>query len=131
MNFIEYISNWINENPGKATGAFAGFVLGILILSVGVLKTVFIIIIITFVAIWTVFPIYYLFLTSVKESKMLFVTPPRFVVKPTFETYHELFIEQKFYTYFINSLIIALGTVALTLVIASFATFGFTQWKFK
>ena len=44
MNFFEYISNWINENPGKATGALIGCVLGILILSVGVLKTVFVII---------------------------------------------------------------------------------------
>ncbi len=44
MDFFEYISKWINENPGKALGAFSGFILGIFILTFGPLKTLLIII---------------------------------------------------------------------------------------
>ncbi len=43
MNFSEYISGWINKNPGKSAGALTGFVLGILILTLGFVKTVLII----------------------------------------------------------------------------------------
>ena len=39
MNFFKYISEWINENPGKAVGAFLGFVFGIFIFTLGFLKT--------------------------------------------------------------------------------------------
>jgi uncharacterized membrane protein len=42
MNFIEYITSWINENSGKATGAFIGFLIGIFILTLGVPKTLLI-----------------------------------------------------------------------------------------
>jgi uncharacterized membrane protein len=37
------MTEWINENPGKAAGAIAGFVLGILILTIGFVKTLLII----------------------------------------------------------------------------------------
>lgn len=40
MGFLEYIGGWINENPGKAVGAAAGLVLGILLFTLGVLKTI-------------------------------------------------------------------------------------------
>ena len=43
MGFFQYISQWMNENPGKSAGAIAGFVLGILILTLGFVKTLLII----------------------------------------------------------------------------------------
>ncbi len=44
MNLFDFIKNWINENPGKSAGAFIGFVLGIFILTIGLLKILLIII---------------------------------------------------------------------------------------
>jgi len=44
MNFLNFISDWINSNPGKAAGAFLGFFLGVLILSFGPVKTLLVII---------------------------------------------------------------------------------------
>ena len=43
MSISRYISEWVNYNPGKAAGAFGGFVLGILILVFGIAKTLLII----------------------------------------------------------------------------------------
>ena len=42
MNYIDSAKEWINGNPGKAAGIAAGAVFGILILTVGVVKTVLI-----------------------------------------------------------------------------------------
>lgn len=42
MNYIDSAKEWINSNPGKSAGIAAGAVFGILILTVGVLKTVLI-----------------------------------------------------------------------------------------
>lgn len=42
MSLANFISEWINHNPGKAIGAFLGFIIGICIFSFGVAKTIFI-----------------------------------------------------------------------------------------
>ncbi len=46
MNVLHFISDWINQNPGKAVGAFVGFFLGILLLTIGFIKTIIIILLI-------------------------------------------------------------------------------------
>jgi uncharacterized membrane protein len=46
MDFLNKIFQWIEENPGKTAGALAGFVLGILILCFGLVKTIFIILLV-------------------------------------------------------------------------------------
>ena len=43
MDFFQFIKDWINANPGKAAGALIGFVFGILILTLGIGKTLLII----------------------------------------------------------------------------------------
>ncbi len=89
------------------------------------------IIIIIIAIIWIVFPIYYLFLTSIKSADSLFESPPRLITSPSFETYDKIFIQERFHRFFQNSFIIASGATFLALVIGSLATFAFTQWKFK
>ncbi len=39
MSLSRYLLEFVNDNPGKSVGAIAGFLLGILILAFGVLKT--------------------------------------------------------------------------------------------
>jgi uncharacterized membrane protein len=39
MSFSKRFLSWVNENPWGAIGAFAGFILGILILAIGFLNT--------------------------------------------------------------------------------------------
>ena len=44
MNFLARIANWANEHPGQAIGAFLGFLIGLLILTFGFLKTCLVVI---------------------------------------------------------------------------------------
>jgi len=46
MTFLQKIAAWINQNPGKAVGAAAGLIFGILVLTVGFVKMLIIIILI-------------------------------------------------------------------------------------
>jgi len=44
LNFFAFISEWINGHPGQAVGAFLGFLIGILILIFGIVKTLLVLI---------------------------------------------------------------------------------------
>ncbi|MBD3306457.1 ABC transporter permease subunit [candidate division KSB3 bacterium] len=93
--------------------------------------TVVVILIIVMAVIWTLFPLYYLFLTSVKPANALFESPPRLVITPSLETYDKILIQEQFYKFFLNSFLIAVGASLLALAIAAPATFAFTQWEFR
>ncbi|MGL4370431.1 MAG: DUF2273 domain-containing protein [Spirochaetota bacterium] len=46
MTFLQKAAEWVNANPGKTVGASSGFILGILILTVGFWKTLIVLILI-------------------------------------------------------------------------------------
>lgn len=46
MGISRYILEWVNYNPGKAVGAVAGFILGILIIAFGIAKTILIVLLV-------------------------------------------------------------------------------------
>ncbi len=95
------------------------------------LKTTIIVVVILLAIVWTVFPLYYLFLTSVKPAKTLLERPPRFVVEPTFKTYDRILIEERYYRFFLNSFVIAAGATILALFIGATAAFSFSHWHFR
>lgn len=43
MNIIKIISDWISVNPGKAIGIIIGFIFGLLLFTIGIVKTLLII----------------------------------------------------------------------------------------
>lgn len=95
------------------------------------LKTTIIVVVIVLAVVWTVFPLYYLFLTSVKPAKTLLESPPKFAVKPTFETYDQILIEERYYRFFVNSFIIAGCATILALFLGATAAFSFSHWRFR
>ncbi len=95
------------------------------------LKTAGIVAVITIALGWTLFPLYYLFLTSVKSIKTIMETPPRFLVWPSFETYQRILITEHFYQFFVNSFVIATAATLLALAIGGMAAFAFSQRNFR
>jgi multiple sugar transport system permease protein len=81
------------------------------------------------------FPIYWMITTSIKPMNELFANPPHFFPnEPTFGAYIENFVrDQSVFGYIGNSFIIAFGTMALTLLLATPAAYALARlplrWK--
>ncbi len=76
------------------------------------------------------FPLFYLFLTSVKPAGMLMDVPPAMVFRPTLDHYKEVIIGHKYYRYYANSLIISISASVLTLILGSMMAFATTRFRF-
>lgn len=81
--------------------------------------------------VWTLSPLYYLFLTSVKSIRTIMERPPRFIVWPSFESYQHILFKEQFYQFFVNSFVIACGATLLALVLGGTAAFAFSHWTFR
>ena len=66
---------------------------------------------------FVVFPILWIALLSVKTEVQAFADPPLFIFQPTFENYYKLFAEEKFGKYLLNSIIIAVSSSVLCLIV--------------
>lgn len=79
------------------------------------------------------FPIYWMFVTSIKPMNELFVRPPLIIPNhPTLEPYYENFIaDNTMLMYMGNSLIIAMGTTLLTLALAAPAAYAIARLNVK
>ncbi|ELY91923.1 binding-protein-dependent transport system inner membrane protein [Natrialba hulunbeirensis JCM 10989] len=76
-------------------------------------------------------PLIWGFLSTIRPSEELFSWPP--VIVPSdvsFENYHILFEQTNFALYFRNSLIVALTTIILTLLIAIPAAYAVSRYEF-
>lgn len=80
---------------------------------------------------FTVIPVVWLGLMSLKREVEMFVYPPRILFDPTVFNYVDLMGEVEFYKYLINSLIVSGGSVVLAAVVAIPAAYSFTRLKFK
>jgi multiple sugar transport system permease protein len=89
---------------------------------------------------WTVFPFFWILLTSLKSPSDIISVPPTFVFTPTFDNYAALVMgEQRgqysstrpdFPLFFMNSLIISFGAVALSVVAAIPAAYALARYDF-
>ena len=78
------------------------------------------------------FPIYWMILTSLKPSGEVFQSPPSFWSSNlSFDAYWSLFESRPIGRYFFNSVIVAGGTTALSLVLASLAAYGMTRFHVR
>lgn len=77
------------------------------------------------------FPLYWMFSTSVKPPQKIFSIPPRLVPDEiSFENYQRLFEVMPFLQNFLNSLIITGGALLLGLSIGSLAAYGLSRYPF-
>ncbi len=78
------------------------------------------------------FPFLWIILTSIKPSKEIITLELQFFpTKATFEHYRSVFSTLPFFRYITNSLIVALGSSILSLIIATTAAYSVSRFRFK
>jgi multiple sugar transport system permease protein len=76
-------------------------------------------------------PIVYLLITSFKPPQLTFALPPVWIFTPTLQNYTDVFTGGEFTRYFVNSLVIALSTTLIALVLGASAAYGFARFRFR
>lgn len=80
----------------------------------------------------TLFPVYWMVVTSLKPPDEIFHTPPDFFpVHGTFAAYATIFANRPMLRYLVNSFIASVGATALSLVLATLAAYGFTRFHVR
>ena len=77
----------------------------------------------------TLFPFYWMLNTSLKPTAEVFASPPTFVSAHwSFDAYASLLRSRPVARYFANSLIVALGSTMLSVLLAALAAYGVTRF---
>jgi multiple sugar transport system permease protein len=78
-----------------------------------------------------VFPLIWMVVTSVKPQSELFRIPPSFLPETvTFEHYRRLLVATPFLTYFRNSVVLAVSTTALVIVVATLGAYSLVRFSY-
>lgn len=78
------------------------------------------------------FPFAWMALSSVKKLDELYTVPPHWLPSaPTLEHYSTVLFASNIPRYFLNSIIIAVGSTGLSLILAIFASYGFARFNFR
>lgn len=78
----------------------------------------------------TTFPIYYMFTTSFKIPIQTY-EPSIWIFKPTLENYRSLFDHYRVLKNLLNSTIITVASVVISLIIGSLAAYGLAKYEFR
>ena len=74
-------------------------------------------------------PVIWGVLTSIKQPVDAFSVPPRLVFTPTFEFHRQVWVEKAFWHYLINSVIVSVSTVVLSVSIGTMAAYGLSRLR--
>lgn len=66
---------------------------------------------------FVLFPILWIAMLSIKNEVQAFANPPLFIFQPTLENYYKLFVEESFGDYLLNSIIVAVSSAVLCLIV--------------
>ncbi|WP_078968185.1 MULTISPECIES: carbohydrate ABC transporter permease [unclassified Streptomyces] len=83
------------------------------------------------IAVVFVFPVYWMFSSSLKPQHEIMTKDPVFVFTPTLENYTTATGVDLFWTYVRNSLTVTVGAVLLALLVALAASFAIARLRFK
>ena len=87
--------------------------------------------VIAFALLITLFPVYWIATNSIKFDIDIFSVPPQwFPENPTLKHYHAAFIERPFLQYALNSLIIAVSTTIVSLVLGTMAGYALARFRY-
>jgi len=90
-------------------------------------------IIVALFVVWSIFPIYWNIVTSIKTRNDIFSMVPKFSFVPDYSAYKTAFTpgSSSIYKYLKNSIIISLGATFSTLIIATMAAYSISRNNFK
>lgn len=81
------------------------------------------------IIIW--FPIYYIFITSIKPSSEVLSIPITFLPQePTIQNYVDIFANRPFESYTLNSIIVATATTVICVVLGTLTGYTFSRFNF-
>ncbi|MDQ3692792.1 MAG: carbohydrate ABC transporter permease [Chloroflexota bacterium] len=83
------------------------------------------------VALLILFPIYWMVTISLKLPRDIYRLPSLIPTAPTWNNYVELLAEEGYLVNIRNSLIVALSTTAVSLLIASFAAYSIVRFRYR
>jgi multiple sugar transport system permease protein len=80
---------------------------------------------------WTVIPIGLVVLNSFKRAKDIFTPTPTLFFTPTLDNYINAFTKASFGLYYVNSVIVALVSTVVVIVIGTFAAYALTSFRLR
>jgi multiple sugar transport system permease protein len=75
------------------------------------------------------FPLLWIFISSLKTQIDITATPPRWVFIPTFKNYQNVFQNQNFIKFFINSTVVGVSSVVFSLILGLPAAYSIARYK--
>ena len=92
----------------------------------------FLTILITLIGLWSIGPIYWIFITGLKQTGEVYLYPPTLVPTTfTFENILYIFTERPFAYYLRNSTIVSVVTVLVSTTFATMAGYSFAKFRFR
>ena len=83
-----------------------------------------------FVGVIACFPLFWMFMTSLKHRIVAFSIPPVWIFEVTFEAYKVLFVEKNSFHFLLNSLIVSFSATGLAIVAGTLAAYSLARYKF-
>lgn len=84
------------------------------------------------ILVFTIFPFFWAFISSIKPGEELFATPVRYIPKnPTLENYRQVLENGNFQAALMNSVFVAVSVTALSLAVGSLAAFALARFQFR
>src|SRR5258708_4705868 len=80
---------------------------------------------------WTAIPIALVVLNSFKRAKDIFTISPKLLFTPTLDNYVNAFTKANFGLYYLNSVIVALVSTIVVIVIGTFAAYALTSFRLR
>ncbi|AQZ54073.1 carbohydrate ABC transporter permease [Martelella mediterranea] len=78
------------------------------------------------------FPFLWMGISSIKVLRELYTVPPTWIPHtPTLGNYKTVLFDSNIPRYFLNSVVISVGSTLLALILAVFASYGFARFNFK
>ena len=74
-------------------------------------------------------PVIWAFMTSIKLPVDAFSVPPKLFFSPTFEFHYQVWVEKQFWRFLINSAVIAIAVVCISVPIGTMAAFALSRLR--